>query len=322
MNIQDYYIHGFVNNRPAAIDITDVRKRYRGKVDALKGVNLNVPKGAIFGLLGPNGAGKSTLLKILLTIIRPNSCRGVMLGHPIGHKPTLARVGYLPEHVRFPEYLTGRQVIRYAAGLSGVCSKFCRKREEELLDFVGMTAWSGKKLSTYSKGMKQRIGLAQALVNDPELVFLDEPTDGVDPQGRKEMRGVLKSLSEQGRTVFVNSHLLGELELVCDRVAILNKGEIVRQGSLDELTSAASKYRIHYLGHIGRELQHELEKRGNIKVRPSTLDFETDKSEVVQPVIDLLRSHHVVIEEVRKNKQTLEDLFIDTVNVSSRGGRK
>jgi ABC-2 type transport system ATP-binding protein len=305
--------------RPTAIEVMEVRKRYRGKVDALKGLDLKVPKGDIFGLLGPNGAGKSTLIKILLTIIKPSHCRGVMLGQPIGHKPTLARVGYLPEHVRFPEYLTGRQVIRYAAGLSGVCPKFCRKREEELLDFVGMRAWANKKMRTYSKGMKQRIGLAQALVNDPEVVFLDEPTDGVDPQGRREMRGVLKSLREQGRTVFINSHLLGELETVCDSVAILNHGEIVRQGNLEALISAVGHYEIHYAGHIGHDLSQQLQEVCGVDVAPHVIDCETQDPVVIQAVIDLLRSHEVVIEELRKKKQSLEDLFMDSVVAPSAG---
>ncbi|MGJ8673586.1 ABC transporter ATP-binding protein [Rubritalea sp.] len=306
--------------RPAAIDVIEVRKRYRGGVEALKGLSLQVPRGEIFGLLGPNGAGKSTLLKILLSIIKPNQCKGVMLGQPIGHKKTLAKVGYLPEHARFPDYLTGRQVIRYSAGLSGICPKFCKKREEELLEFVGMTAWAGKKMKSYSKGMKQRIGLAQALVNDPELVFLDEPTDGVDPQGRKEMRGVLQSLRDQGRTVFVNSHLLGELEMVCDSVAILNQGELVKQGRLSELTASAGHYQLSYHGHIGVELAARLSELKKVQVHPKYLEISTDIAEDMQPVIDLLRSHQVIINEVIKEKQSLEDLFLDTVKSSSKGG--
>lgn len=298
----------------------EVRKRYRGKVDALKGLSLSVPQGEIFGLLGPNGAGKSTLLKILLTIIRPNHCRGVMLGHPIGHRASLAKVGYLPEHARFPDYLSGRQVIRYSAGLSGICPKFCKKREDELLDFVGMTTWAEKKMRTYSKGMKQRIGLAQALVNDPELIFLDEPTDGVDPQGRKEMRGVLMALREQGRTVFINSHLLGELELVCDSVAILNQGELVKQGDIRTLTESTAHYRMDYRGHIGVKLTKQLAEESQVQIESGHLKVATDDAEKIQSIIDLLRSHQVVIEGLNKSKQSLEDLFIDTVEGTREQG--
>ncbi|MFC5049360.1 ABC transporter ATP-binding protein [Rubritalea spongiae] len=308
--------------RPTAIDVIEVRKKYRGGVEALKGLSLQVPRGEIFGLLGPNGAGKSTLLKILLTIIKPSHCRGVMLGHPIGDKQTLAKVGYLPEHVRFPDYLTGRQVIRYSAGLSGICQKFCKKREEELLGFVGMMEWADKKMKSYSKGMKQRIGLAQALVNDPELIFLDEPTDGVDPQGRKEMRGVLQTLRDQGRTVFVNSHLLGELEMVCDSVAILNHGELVKQGRLAELTSEVASYQVSYHGHLGAELRARLSELGEVHVSEPLLEVATDNSEIIQPIIDLLRSHQVVIDEVKKSKQSLEDLFLSIVDGAQQGGRK
>ena len=257
--------------RPAAIDIIHVRKRFSGQVEALRDVALSIPSGEIFGLLGPNGAGKSTLLKILLTIIRPTSCKGVMLGQPIGHKKTLQKVGYLPESVQFPEYLTGRQVIRYSAGLSGICPKFCKKREQELLELVGMTEWANKKMRTYSKGMKQRIGLAQALVNDPELVFLDEPTDGVDPQGRKEMRGVLKSLREQGKTVFVNSHMLGELEMICDNVAILNQGKLVKQARMKELACIDSAYTIEFAGELSNELEVLLASKKQIKISEQSI---------------------------------------------------
>lgn len=309
-----------MSNLPASIDITNVQKRYKGRVQALRGIDLKVTKGEIFGLLGPNGAGKSTLLKILLTIIKPNRCGGVMLGQPIGHKPTLRKVGYLPEHAQFPEYLTGRQVIRYSAGLSGVCSKFCKKREEELLDFVGMRDWAGKKMRTYSKGMKQRIGLAQALVNDPEIVFLDEPTDGVDPQGRREMRNVLKFLREQGKTVFVNSHLLGELEMVCDSVAILNQGQLVKQGSLKELQAASNRFEVNYSGAISSSLKEKLERIPHLSFGEKQLDIETRNAHAVQEVIDLLRAENLTIEEMTRKKQSLEDFFMDAVSETGPGG--
>ena len=311
-----------VKNLPAAIDITDVRKRYKGRVDALRGIDLKVPKGEIFGLLGPNGAGKSTLLKILLTIIKPNRCGGVMLGQPIGHKPTLQKVGYLPENAQFPEYLTGRQVIRYSAGLSGICTNFCKKRESELLGFVGMEEWANRKMKTYSKGMKQRIGLAQALVNDPEIVFLDEPNDGVDPQGRREMRNVLKYLRDQGKTVFVNSHLLGELEMVCDSVAILNKGELVRQGRMSELTAESNKYTLRFSGDLDGASTERLLNLPNLELNNGLIEVESGNADELQIVIDILRKEKLVIEEMTKVKQSLEDFFIDTVKETGPGGHR
>ncbi len=219
-----------------AVDLANVDKVYKGKIHALRGIEMRVRRGEIFGLLGPNGAGKSTLVKILMTVISPTKAEGLMLGRPVGHKPTLARVGYLPEHHRFPEYLTGGQVLDFYGALCGVPKALRRTRAAELLGLVGMSDWSKTKVKQYSKGMRQRIGIAQALMNDPDLVVLDEPTDGVDPVGRKEIRNVLTHIKERGKTVFLNSHLLSELEMVCDRVAILVQGKVKSQGTIDELT--------------------------------------------------------------------------------------
>ena len=227
-----------------AIDLHYVAKTYRRKVHALRGIAMQVHGGEIFGLLGPNGAGKSTLVKIMMTVVRPTRAKGTMLGRPIGHKPTLADVGYLPEHHRFPPYLTGRQVLDYYAALAKVDRRTRRRRSAEMLELVGLKNWGKAKVGTYSKGMQQRLGLAQAMVNDPQLVVLDEPTDGLDPVGRREIRAVLQSLREKGKTVFLNSHLLGEVEHICDRVAILVEGKVIRQGTLDELTARSHAYEI------------------------------------------------------------------------------
>src|SRR5688572_27201124 len=226
------------------IDLRNVAKVYKGRIHALQGIDMRVRKGEIFGLLGPNGAGKSTLVKIMMTVVRPTRAEGTLLGNPVGHKPTLARVGYLPENHRFPRYLTGRQVVEFFGALAKVDRPTRKRRAAELLETVGMTDAADRKVATYSKGMAQRIGLAQSLVNDPDLVLLDEPTDGVDPGGRRDIRDVLARLREQGKTVFVNSHLLSELEMICDRVAILVKGFVARQGGLDELTVAKQRYEI------------------------------------------------------------------------------
>ena len=177
-----------------AIDLRQVIKIYPKRVHALQGVNMHVGCGEVFGLLGPNGAGKSTLVKIMMTVVRPTRAEGTILGHPIGHKPTLARVGYLPENHRFPRYLTGRQVLEFFAALAKVDRPTRRRRAAELLDVVGMSEWANTKIATYSKGMLQRVGLAQALVHDPDLILLDEPTDGVDPVGRRDILNVLDGL--------------------------------------------------------------------------------------------------------------------------------
>jgi ABC-2 type transport system ATP-binding protein len=227
-----------------AIDLAHIAKTYKGKVQALRGIQMHVRRGEVFGLLGPNGAGKSTLVKILMTVVRASKCSGTLLGAPVGHKATLARVGYLPEHHQFAGYLTGAQVIDFYGAMTGVPRRARRQRTGELLELVGMSAWAKKRVRGYSKGMRQRIGIAQALVNNPDLVMLDEPTDGVDPVGRRDIRNILSRLRDEGKTVFLNSHLLSELEMVCDRVAILVQGVVSAQGTIDELTRDKQRYEI------------------------------------------------------------------------------
>ncbi len=233
-----------------ALDLHAVSKTYKGSmfgrkhVHALREIDMRVHRGEIFGLLGPNGAGKSTLVKILMTVIRPTSCRGLMLGKPVGDKSSLRRVGYLPEHHRFPDYLTASQLLDYFGALSDVPRDLRKRRAGELLELVGISNWANHKVKGFSKGMRQRLGIANALIMDPELVVLDEPTDGVDPVGRRDIRNILTTLRDQGRTVFLNSHLLSELEMVCDRVAILVQGKVFSQGTIDELTRESRRYEI------------------------------------------------------------------------------
>ena len=301
------------------IDIHDTWKKYRGGVQALGGISLQVPQGQIFGFLGPNGAGKSTLVKILTSIVKPTKCSGTLLGEKIGHKQTLAKIGYLPEHARFPEYLKGREVIQYVAGLCGTSKTQAKANTDELLELVGMAEWGNKKMGSYSKGMKQRIGIAQALVNDPEVVFLDEPTDGVDPRGRKEMRDVLVKMREMGKTVFVNSHLLGELELICDSVAILDKGQLVKQGTIAELTRDSQRVEIDFQGTLSPDLATKLVSMG-VETAGQTLTVYQKQINEVQEMIDILRADSVTISRFQEVRQNLEDLFISSVSQTGVGG--
>lgn len=302
---------------PAAVSIEHLRKVYRGGFEALAGISLEVPAGSVFGLLGPNGAGKSTLIKSLLTILRPTECRGHLLGSPIGHRGTLAQVGYLPEHAKFPDYLTGKQVIEFTAGLSKVSVAQTAKRTIELLQRVGMLDWADKKIGTYSKGMKQRIGLAQALVNDPALVFLDEPTDGVDPEGRIEIRKLIETMREEGKTVFVNSHLLGEVEQVADHVAILSRGKIVESGKMSDLTGRGRHYEVRTEGPVPLALRDTFEAHG-WKVAGDSIQISADNATTVQPVIDALRSQNLTIREVKETRLSLEDLFLSAVKSNQK----
>ncbi|MBC22859.1 MAG: ABC transporter ATP-binding protein [Phycisphaerae bacterium] len=303
-----------------AIDLEDVCKIYKGRIEALAGISMQVSKGEIFGLLGPNGAGKSTLVKIMMTVIHPTRARGTILGRPVGHKPTLARIGYLPEHHRFPLYLTGRQTVMYQAAMCGV-SRTRRKREtDRLLDVVRMKSWENKKLSTYSKGMMQRIGLAASMVNDPDLVVLDEPTDGVDPVARREIRDVLSSMRADGRTVFLNSHLLSEVELVCDRVAILLQGRLSKEGTIDELTESSQRYEIIISGPAPDWIgEFEGEAISLEDPERTRMNFQGFNPEQVQPVIDRLRAESIQVISIKDVRETLEDLFMRLVTDEKTG---
>ncbi len=329
-----------------AIDLTHVAKTYKGKVHALRGIDMRIHKGEVFGLLGPNGAGKSTLVKILMTVIRPTRCEGTMLGHSVGHKPTLGRVGYLPEHHRFPDYLTGEQVVDYYGAMCNVPRRDRRAKTGELLELVGMGEWAKKKLGGYSKGMRQRVGIAQALVNDPELVLLDEPTDGVDPVGRRDIRAILARMKDEGRTVFLNSHLLSELEMVCDRVAILVQGLVRAQGTIDELTVNKRRYEIELAGHdaaaAGPHFTRVLSSVGlgewkgqdppagwagakrlasghAFRIESGTLHVQTAEAGEIQHIIDAIRRESLDIRSIRPFRPSLEDLFMEAVTDPTTG---
>jgi ABC-2 type transport system ATP-binding protein len=277
-------------------------------------------------LLGPNGAGKSTLVKVLLTVIRATKCQGTLLGSKVGDKGVLRQVGYLPEHHNFPKYLTSRQLLRHFGAMAGVERAERNRKADELLEVVGMREWANAKLGSYSKGMRQRVGLAQALMNDPKLVILDEPTDGVDPIGRKDIREVLLRLKDEGRTVFLNSHLLSELEMVCDRVAIMVHGLVRQQGTIEELTDGQSGFAVRALEPISEDLRSAVVARmGGVESvstnDPSELVFATSDAGVAQPVIDALRSNGVVIRQFGFRRPSLEELFVKAVEEHPDGAR-
>jgi ABC-2 type transport system ATP-binding protein len=294
-----------------AIDLIDVRKTYGKKIHALRGVNIQVGRGEIFGLLGPNGAGKTTLVKIMMTVVRPTHALGTILGRPIGHRGKLAVTGYLPEDQRFPGYLTGRQLLGYYAALGRVPRSKRRSNADRLLEVVGMSRWANTRVDKYSKGMVQRLGIAQALMNDPELVVLDEPTDGLDPVARRDVRELLVQLSRAGKTVFLNSHLLSELELVCDRVAILVDGLVARQGRLRELTEHTVEYRISFSGDAAA-VKEKLEALG-ASLQGTVVTVSQASAGKVNEVIDLLRGANLLIEAVEPHRFSLEDLLVEVL---------
>jgi ABC-2 type transport system ATP-binding protein len=300
------------------IETRNLVKRY-GRIEALRGVTLAVEQGEIYGLLGQNGAGKTTLIKTLLGITKVTDGEAFLLGEPAGSAAVRRRVGYLPEDHRFPDYHTGYSLLDFYGALLGVGRADRRRRIPEMLELVGIKGRMHSKLRTYSKGMKQRAGLAQALLHDPEVIFLDEPTDGVDPVGRKEIRGVLQQIKSQGKTVFVNSHLLGEVELICDRVVILQKGEIITQGTIAELTRQQGLYQIGLAPD--QAFPAEDVRRHGYAVRPNGVLWEVTvrDDQSIDPVIDLLRGRGLNLRHLTEKRQTLEDLFVETVEAAEPG---
>ncbi|MGI0492349.1 ABC transporter ATP-binding protein [Alkalinema pantanalense CENA528] len=230
------------------------------RVRSLQHLNLTVYQGETFGLLGQNGAGKTTLLKTLLGIVRPSKGSATLLGKPIGDRRIKQKVGYLPENPYFYDYLTGWEILQFTAGLFQIPGSVQRKRIPELLDLVGLSHKDAKKkqLRRYSKGMLQRIGMAQALINNPDLVFLDEPMSGLDPLGRYQIREIIVSLKREGKTIFFNSHVLSDVEKICDRVGILDKGELICEGSMQDLLGEAKRYLVKVKGGNPEILQQRL----------------------------------------------------------------
>jgi ABC-2 type transport system ATP-binding protein len=280
---------------------------------AVDNISLRVPIGSTYGLLGPNGAGKTTFVKILLSCTHQTAGRAMVFGRDTRQAEARRPIGYLPENHRFPTYMTGFDMLDFYGALSGMETKARRKRIPELLSLVGLDDRARDlRLGKYSKGMLQRVGLAQALIHSPKLLVLDEPSDGVDPVGRKQIRDVLQALEQQGVTIFLNSHLLAEVELFCREVAIIQKGKLALSGSVEELTSG-SGYHVEGL-RVPEGLESEL--RGRARAFTSDngslrLLFATrgDANEAV----DLLRSNGCEIESLGRTRSTLEEVFMKTV---------
>ncbi|HUI11123.1 MAG TPA: ABC transporter ATP-binding protein [Bacteroidota bacterium] len=289
------------------------------RVAALTDFTLQVDTGQIFSLLGPNGAGKTTFIKMLLSLASPTSGRATVLGRRLPDVSVRKHVGYLPENHRYPGYLTGEQVIRYFGELAGVHPRTLAARIGPLLELVGMAQWRGMKVKRYSKGMLQRLGLAQALVNDPDVLFLDEPTDGVDPVGRKEIREILRDLKQKGKTIFLNSHLLSEVELVSDRVAVLDRGRLLKVGTVEELTTTGTAYDIGVAGDVPAAVFEEARAFVMGLTRAGDhLKAECRSSAELNRVIDLLRKHAVEITSIARVRSTLEESFISLITGEAR----
>ncbi len=280
---------------------------------ALRGLDLVVPRGQTFGLLGPNGAGKTTLAKLLLGIAFPTSGKASVLGRPTGHVATRRRIGYLPENHRYPPHLTGEQVLHHFGRLSGLRRPERTRRVEALLRRVRMEEWRAVRVHKYSKGMMQRLGMAQAILNEPDLLILDEPTDGVDPIGRREIRDLLLEQKQRGATIFLNSHLLSEVERLCDRVAILKEGALLREGGVSELTRPQAAWRIEVRPAAAEALQAACRRVPGAGVVPGGVEVSGDAG-ALNALIDALRGQGIEILAVVPRRDSLEDVFVKVLN--------
>jgi ABC-2 type transport system ATP-binding protein len=299
------------------IEIHDLTKIYlsglrKGNVVALDRASLEVPQGQIMGLLGPNGAGKTTLVKSLLGILRPNSGDILLNGLPPSDPYSRRRVGFLPENHRFPAHLTGMGLLESAGRLYGISSGDIEQQAIRHLATVGMDRWANMKVRKYSKGMLQRIGLAQAMMADPDILLLDEPTDGVDPVGKMEIRQVLVQLRKEGKTILLNSHLLSEVESIADRVAILVRGRVVRVDTMEAFTSRKSQYEIEAsFGDKVIEIPPEVGRK--VFISTDRLVVELQEEDGINAIIDDLRIHKISIRSVKPLKITLEQSFFETL---------
>jgi ABC-2 type transport system ATP-binding protein len=298
----------------AALEFTDVTKQYRGFfrsqwVTALRNLSLRVEPGEIFGFLGPNGAGKTTAIHIAIGLMFPSRGRGEMLGHGFGHAPTRRRIGFLAENVAL-YHRPAATLVRFYGALNGMRDPQLRARTAEMLKEVELTDAAGRNAGKFSRGMLQRVGLAQALVNDPELLILDEPASALDPLGRMRVREILLRAREAGKTVFLSSHLLSEVEQICDRLAIVIKGRVARVGTLSELLEAQNRFVITAKG-IDALMFEGSQQNGFIKITVPALNQRRTIEKIW-----LAGGEVIAVNPIRR---TLEDLFVELAGTNGGG---
>ena len=300
------------------IEVSGLRKLYRSSfrkpmITALDGIDFQVKEGELFGLLGPNGAGKTTTVKILLGLTHATSGTATVSGLPVRDPESRRRVGYLPEGHKIPNYLTARQALSIFGRMSGMTTADIQYRVKLLLDQVRMTQWADVRIKKFSKGMTQRLGLACAMIHAPQVLLLDEPTDGVDPVGRREIRDILRAEADRGTAVLLNSHLLSEIERTCDRVAVLRDGKVAAFGTVKDLTQKSAMYKM-VASPIDDSLVASFRESGagvervNGHVVLSVADVQH-----LNALVDQLRSRGGVLSELTPVRETLEDVFVDLV---------
>ena len=302
------------------LEFVDLAKEFRlglqlTRVQAVRGVSLSVNPGEIFGYLGPNGAGKTTTMKMAMGLIQPSAGEVKLFGQSIEDPMIRAKVGYLPEHPYFYDYLTASEILDFYGELYGQPRALRRKRVSELLELVGLSHAAHRTLRRFSKGMLQRVGIAQAIINDPDLVVLDEPLSGLDPMGRKEVRDIIVTLRDQGKTVFFSSHILHDIETICDRVALLIQGKLEKVGPLDALLSEESnEVDISARGVSEETKAHLKEKVIALDALGATTLFTVKESEV-SACLEALIASGARIHDVQPRRQSLEALFVTEAEV-------
>jgi ABC-2 type transport system ATP-binding protein len=290
-----------------AIHTVELSKRFGGTV-ALAGLSMTVPRGEVFGFLGPNGAGKTTSVKLLLGLLTPSSGEAWLLGRPIGDLGTRRKIGYLPELFRYQSWLSAREVLALHCELAPLPRAAWHAEISGALETVGLADRGDDRVSTFSKGMQQRLGLGAALLGKPELVFLDEPTSALDPVGRHDVREIIRLLAERGTAVFLNSHLLSEVEQVCDRVAVVDHGRVIASGTMDQLLSGTA-VRVRATG-LGPADKAELAAFGHLDDEGDQMTFTNLNIERVPDLVSTIISLGGRVYEVAPRHQTLEDRFL------------
>ncbi len=305
----------------AAIETRGLGKSYRSgllrrALTAVEALDLSVPRGQVFGFLGPNGAGKTTTIMMLLGNVRPSRGRGWLLGQPIGNLEAKRRLGFLPEKFQFHDFLQADEFLELHGKLYGMPPKRRRERIDAVLELVGLAERRKSRLSQFSKGMQQRIGLAQALLHEPELVILDEPTSALDPIGRRQVRDIILHLKARGATVFLNSHLLSEIEMTCDHVAILNRGRLVREGTLEQLLAPTARVELQVEGGDA-ELRAALAAVGEVREKgPGEYEVRVAEARRVRELAEVVVRHGGRLHAMIPQRESLEDFFIRAVTAA------
>lgn len=294
------------------VEVIGLHKRY-GKVHALRGVSLAVEEKQIFGLLGQNGAGKTTMVKILLNMVRGTEGEARLLGRSSREADVRREVGYLPEGHTFPDYHTAAGVLDFYGTLYKMPRPERHARIDECLEIVGLSEWKKTKIRNFSKGMKQRLGIAHAMFHRPRVMFLDEPTDGIDPLGRRQIRDLMARLRDEGATVFLNSHLLGEVEMVCDRVGILDRGHLVREGTIADLTQTENAVKIRVATDPARFFDGFKQAFPTAVRHDDVMEVTLKEEPEIDRIVDWLRKHDVSIRGLEAKRMTLEEVFIGLV---------